>query len=82
MTNGMSIKAFIKTANENISKSSFLCYYDKSSLANYKKQGVFDANIAKLFLQNILKKPSRVAKKELRQPQNTHYLTGNEEHFC
>jgi len=45
MANGMSINTYIKT-KENISKSSFLHYYNKSGLANFKKQGAFDANIA------------------------------------
>jgi len=63
MTNGISINAFIKT-KENTSKSLFLHYYNKSGLANYKKQGTFDAEIAKVILteyfENIQNTKERV----------------------
>jgi len=37
MTNGPSINAFLKN-KEKISKSSFLCYYHKGGLAEYKNR--------------------------------------------
>ena len=79
MTNGMSINAFIKT-KENISKSSFLRYYNKSGLANYKKQGTFDAEIAKVILTKYFEKTIQNTKDRVKTAQsNTRYLTDNEE---
>jgi len=58
----MSIIAYLKT-KEKISKSSFLCYYNNSRLANYKKQGMFDSGVAKVMLTSYFeKKQSRTLK--------------------
>jgi len=55
MRNDMSIIAYLKT-KEKISKSSFLCYYNNSRLANYKKQGMFDSGVAKVMLTSYFEK--------------------------
>jgi len=60
------------------SKSLFLHYYNKSGHANSKKQGAFDADIAKIILTKYLEYYQRRVKAA---QNNTHYLTDNKEHL-
>jgi len=53
----------------------FLHYYNKSGLATYKKQGAFDANIAKIILTKCFEKSIQNNKERVVAVQeNTHYL--------
>ena len=61
MMDGPSSNAFLKN-KEKISKTSFLCYYHKSGLVEYKKQGAFEASIAKMMLTNYFEKTCKIAK--------------------
>jgi len=80
MTNGMSINAFLKT-KENLSKTSFIRYYNKSGLSTYKKQGAFDSGIAKLILTKYFEKTIQNTKERMVAAyESTRYLTANEEH--
>jgi len=79
MTNGMSINAFLKT-KESLSKTSFICYYNKSGLLAYKKQGAFDSSIAKLILTKYFEKTIQNTKERMVAAyESIHYLTDNEE---
>ncbi len=80
MADSPSINTFLKN-KEKISKTSFLHYYHKSGLAEYKKQGAFDASIAKMMLTNYFEKTMQSCKDRMAVAQDScHYLTANEEH--
>jgi len=86
MRNDMSIIAYLKT-KEKISKSSFLCYYNNSGLANYKKQGMFDSGIAKVMLTSYFEKTIKNTQMRTAPAKDRCcYLTSNEEcslvHLC
>jgi len=79
MKNVISITSYLKT-KENISKSLFLRYYNKSGLAAYKRQGTFDASIAKMMLTTYFEATNKNSKNRILAAQDSiRYLTANEE---
>jgi len=61
-------------------KTLFLHYYHKSGLVEYKKQGAFDASIAKMMLTNYFEKTMPSCKERIAAVQDScHYLTANDE---
>jgi len=80
MTNTTSITAYLKD-KENISMTSFLRYYNKSGLAEYKKQESFDASIAKTILKKYFEETTKRSKERVAAAHDScRYLTANEEH--
>ncbi len=79
MKNEISITSYLKT-KKNISKSSFLRYYNKSGLAAYKQQGTFDTGIAKTMLTAFFETTNKNSKSRILAAQDSIcYLTANEE---
>jgi len=78
-TDTTSITAYFKS-KKGISKSSFLCYYHKSGLSDYKKHGAFNPEVVKLILTKYFEKTNVNAKTRILSAQDSCcYLTANEE---
>jgi len=78
-TDTTSITAYVKS-KKGISKSSFLCYYHKSGLSDYKKHGAFDPEVAKLILAKYFETTNANTKTRILSAQDSCcYLTANEE---
>jgi len=78
-TDTTSITAYVKS-KKGISKSSFLRYYNKSGLSDYKKHGAFNPEVAKLILTKYFETTNANAKTRILSAQDScRYLTANEE---
>jgi len=65
-----SVNAYVKS-KKGISKSSFLHYYHKSGLSDYKKHGAFDVEIAKLILMKYFEKTNENTRTQILPAQDT-----------
>jgi len=80
LTDGTFIRAFLKS-KENLAKSSFLCYFKKSGLADLKSNGPFDCSIGKVMLTKYVEKTcTNCTKKSAKACDSCHYLMDHEEH--
>jgi len=81
-----SISAFLRT-KENIAKSSFAHFLNKSGLAELKRNGTFDLDVAKALVTNFFEKTSmQCSERTAAAHAACRYLTEHEEHslvqFC
>jgi len=80
LADGTSISAFLKT-KESMAKSSFIRFFNKSGLAELKKNGTFDADTAKTLVMKYFENTStNCSARTAAAHTSCRYLTDHEEH--